>query len=58
MKEGDVRNFFRKGISKEEKAAQDARLAAHADQYAAEFKDTADAAAKEKRRPGRKVNCA
>jgi hypothetical protein len=35
MKEGDVRNFFKKGISKEEKEAQDARLAALADQYAA-----------------------
>jgi hypothetical protein len=48
MKEGVVRNFFQKGISKEEKEAQDARLAALADQYAAEYKDKADAAAKEK----------
>jgi hypothetical protein len=43
----------KKGISKEEKEAQDARLAAYADQYAAEFQEKADVAGKEKQRPGR-----
>jgi hypothetical protein len=47
MKEGTVLDFFKKGISREEKEAQDARLAAQADQSAAEFKEKAAAAAKE-----------
>jgi hypothetical protein len=53
MKEGTVLDFFKKGISREEKEAHDARLAAQVDQSAAEFKERAVAAAKEKRRPGR-----
>jgi hypothetical protein len=39
MEEGDVRKFVKKGISKEEKEAQDARVAAYADQYVAEFQE-------------------
>jgi hypothetical protein len=53
MKGGTVLDFFKKGISREEKEAQDARLAAQPDQSAAEFKEKTAAAAKEKRRPGR-----
>jgi hypothetical protein len=59
MEDDGVLKFFKKGISKEENEAQDARLAARAAQSAAEFKEkaAAAAAAKEKRRPGRWVNC-
>jgi hypothetical protein len=53
IKEGTVLDFFKKGISREEKEAQDARLAAQGGQSAAEFKEKAVAAAIEKRRPGR-----